>query len=433
MNENGLIQQIIILGGYGFYIELFFAMIVILSRAYKRKYFLLRALICLLVGFPCYYLPALRLGGFDYKYLLIMVLQFFAGLFLYKEKPFPILFSVVGCWALQHVAWNLLGILYDLIPNVTLMPQIGILAIYYSVFLIVYFAAFYLIYMLKIKITYSKRQLLSFLFATIIILTTMFLSQKIGQWSIPTRMYSLLVAFLSLIILIGYPYLSDLVIKERNLANEKINLERMLTLQAEQQQLSKETTDILNMKFHDMKNQIIAMKNMNEEDRIENALELEKSIDIYSDIAKTGNEAVDIVITQKSLLCTSKGIRFTYILDGKALSFMAKSDITSLFGNIIDNAIEGCEKEEGEYRLIKLRMFVQNSLVFIQQENYFHGDIAFDKNGLPLSSKGDFINHGYGTKSIRYIVEKYHGQMSMNHQDDIFSLSLVLPQVQNEE
>ena len=62
MNENGLIQQIIILGGYGFYIELFFAMIVILSRAYKRKYFLLRALICLLVGFPCYYLPALRLG-----------------------------------------------------------------------------------------------------------------------------------------------------------------------------------------------------------------------------------------------------------------------------------------------------------------------------------------------------------------------------------
>ncbi len=427
MNENNLIGVIILWGQYSFFLELYIAMLIVLFYAKKRKLFWVRALVGAAVGFPCYYLPNLSLFGFNYTYLIVMSIVFVLGLFLYDEKIFPILLSSVAAWALQHVSWNILGVIYDLIPNVGQIEKAWLLLIKYFVYIVVYGVFLLCLLKMKIKITFNKRQLWSFVFASIVVVATMFLSQSVTEWNISYRLYTTLVALLTLTIMLGYPYLSDLVINERNLTNEKNNLENMLSLQAKQQELSKETTDIINLKFHDMKNQLMSMRSMSLEDRTESAKEIEKSIDIYSDIAKTGNQAMDIVITQKSLLCTSNKIRFTYIIDGTSLSFMNKSDITSLFGNILDNAIEACEKEEGEFRLIKMRTYLQKGFVIIQEENYCHSLLQFGKNGLPISSKKDEINHGYGSKSILYLVEKYQGQLKMEQKDDVFYLSILIP------
>ncbi len=427
MNENNLIGRILFLGNYSFFLEIFFALIILLIHGKKRKYFPLFLFIVLIGGFPFYFLPEMNFLSFDYSYLLIFLFVFLCGLLLYKEKIFTLFFSCMAAWGVQHISWNLLGILYDLLPNVSSYSDSLLRLIYFLCFLSVYAFSLILFLKLNLKISYNKHDKFSFLLSMIILISTIYLSQSITTWSIPIRIYTMLVAFLSLIIMIIYPYLSSLRIKEKELSDEKENLERMVSLQAKQQALSKEATDLLNMKFHDMKHQLLLMRSMDENKRDETTKEIEKSIDLYTDIARTGNDALDIVITQKSLLCTSKDIRFTYILSGECLFFMNKSDLTSLFGNILDNAIEAASKEEGEYRIIKLKAYQQNAMVLIQEENYAHQKVSFDKSGLPVSTKGDPNYHGFGSKSISYITEKYHGHIHFTQQDDVFSLSIMLP------
>lgn len=428
MNESNILNIVIFLGQYSFFLELFFAMLIILSNAKKRKYFFLRALIFLGISFPLYYLPLITLGRFSYSYILVMTLVFIYGLFLYKEPVFLILLAAVGSWAIQHFAWNFMSIIFDLIPNVaTALSHGSILTIFLVGLFVIYFAFFLLFYKLKIVIRQNKAQVFSFFFAAVVIICAMFLSQLVTQWNIILRIYSCFVVFMALCVMIGFPYLYDLIIKERNLANEKNNLENMLVLQAKQQKLSKETIDVMNLKFHDMKNQIQTLKHVNQVEKDYAVSELEDSIDIYTNIARTNNEAIDIVITQKSLLCSSKRIRFTYIIDGKSLSFLSTSDITSLYGNIIDNAIEAVEREKDDFRLIKLRTYKQGGLILIQEENYCHNSLSFDNNQLPISTKNDSINHGYGLKSIKYIVDKYEGQLTTTLKDDVFTLLAAIP------
>lgn len=427
MNESGIISKVILLGQYSFFLELFFALLILLHRSKKRKYFWLRAIGCIAVSFPTFYMPMLYLGSFNYTFLIIMILVFLSSIFLYQESIPTLFFSTIASWGIQHCYWNLMSVVFDLVPGVSSWSKLQIQLVDIPGIIVIYLFFFLAFHKLKIRPEFRKEQVFSFAFATIMMLATMSLSQSIKQWNIAIRFYSFFLALLSLIIMIGYPYLVNLIVKERNLANEKKNLENMLALQAEQQQLSKQTTDVLNMKFHDMKNQLLSMKSMDEKNRIKTADEIEKSIDIYSDIARTGNEAMDIVITQKSLLCSSKKIRFTYILDGSACRFMSSTDITSLYGNIIDNAIEACEKEEGDFRLIKLKTCRQDGFLLIQEENYCHNPVSFGKDGLPLSNKADRNLHGFGTKSIRYIVEKYSGQLNLRQEDGVFYLSLLIP------
>lgn len=432
MNENNIIGRIIPFGNYSFFLEIYIAMLIILFNSKKRKYFPLRVFAGLVIGIPIYFLPTLTLFSFNYSYIIIMLICFVITLFLYQESVFVPFFAAFASWGLQHIAWNLLGIIYDLIPNVAQLSDYLLKIILLLTFTVVYSIAFFIIYRFKISIKYNRKQIFSFLLALIMLITTLYLSQSIKTWNITIRIYTILVAFLSLIIMIGYPYLSSLIIKEKELSDEKNNLEKMLELQANQQKLSKQATDILNLKFHDMKNQLLLMKNVNEQERNKISDEIEKSIDIYTNIARTGNEAMDIVVTQKSLICSSENIRFTYILSGECLQFMNKSDITSLYGNILDNAIEAAREEKNDYRLIKLKTFTQNGLVLIQEENYCHKPISFGSNGLPISKKKDSINHGYGSKSIRYIVEKYHGTIRMKQEENIYFLNIAIPIPENQ-
>ena len=106
---------------------------------------------------------------------------------------------------------------------------------------------------------------------------------------------------------------------------------------------------------------------------------------------------------------------------------MKQSDIYSLFGNAIDNAIEAVERiEDDEKRCIIVRVKKSRGMVLVHIENYYNGELSF-KGGLPQTTKKDKRYHGFGMKSIRMIVEKYHGYFSTKSTDGIFSLDILLP------
>ena len=142
---------------------------------------------------------------------------------------------------------------------------------------------------------------------------------------------------------------------------------------------------------------------------------------------KTGNETLDIVLSEYRIYCASHGILFTAFADGAALRGMGVADICSLFGNIMENAVEACERvQDPARRVISLNVRSLAGQVSVCAENYFEGEVRF-ADGLPVTRKEDTFRHGYGVKSIRMIAEKYGGTMQCGAAGGLFSVRVLFP------
>ena len=65
-------------------------------------------------------------------------------------------------------------------------------------------------------------------------------------------------------------------------------------------------------------------------------------------------------------------------------------------------------------------------MVRIRAENYYAGRRSFE-NALPLTTKADHLWHGYGTRSILTIAEKYGGTAEFSTEKDIFTVNVLVP------
>ena len=151
-------------------------------------------------------------------------------------------------------------------------------------------------------------------------------------------------------------------------------------------------------------------------------------VSLYVASVKTGNDVIDLILTDKSILCRSKNIRITCIADCRNIGFMANGDLYALFGNIIDNAVEAVSAVDDEcMRCIGVNIHEVRGWISIMVENYFDGVLSFDEDGLPATRKHDRGIHGYGLKSVRHIAEKYGGNMAVESCGNIFRISVLLP------
>ena len=156
---------------------------------------------------------------------------------------------------------------------------------------------------------------------------------------------------------------------------------------------------------------------------------MEDAIDIYDSIEKTGNQALDIILTEKSFYCQKNGILLSCLADGRQLSFMDDADIYSLFGNLLDNAIRAALPLEPDLRVISLTIRAERGLLSIHSHNYYQGTVGLE-HGLPLTTNEDKTIHGFGVKSMNMIVEKYGGTISFQPGDGVFNLNMLFPAVQ---
>ena len=223
-------------------------------------------------------------------------------------------------------------------------------------------------------------------------------------------------------------YAYHIQVRELQMKFEVDTLQNILEMQYKNYQLSQESIEIVNQKYHDLKHQITLLKaEANSEKSTQYLEQMEKEIKSYEAQNKTGNKVLDAVLTSKSLYCQNKGIGFTCVADGTLLNFMAEMDISALFGNILDNAIEGAEKiPEKEKRLIHLSVAEQKSFLRIRVENYCEEKIVF-KNGIPQTTKKDKRFHGFGMKSIQSTVKKYGGSVTAGVRDNWFELRILIP------
>ncbi len=210
----------------------------------------------------------------------------------------------------------------------------------------------------------------------------------------------------------------------------QLQIANLLRAQArEQYRISKENVEAISMKCHDLKHLLLALRGVIDSKEFDSMME---TIDSYGAEIQTNNEVLDVVFQEKNFRCRKLGIQFTCIIDGTAVDFMGTTDQYILFGNLLDNAIEAVSQlPEGEIKNIQVTVRRDKGFVIITTENGYAGELQWD-GGRLRTSKKDKQSHGYGILSIEKIVHKYGGRYSINTEDQIFAMNIVLPAIQRE-
>lgn len=223
-------------------------------------------------------------------------------------------------------------------------------------------------------------------------------------------------------------YLQSALFKKSSMRKELETIQLLWHQQKGQYQLSKETIELINHKCHDLKHQVQAIRVVKDEKERETYLEkIEKSVQIYSAIVRTGNEILDTILTEKSLICENSGIHINCVADGSLLAFMNPVDLYTLFGNALDNAIEAVTKlESKEKRVIDIMLYERQSFLMLQIVNPMCGEVKFE-DGLPLTTKAKNGYHGYGMKSMLHTIQKYEGHLTTEVKNGCFYFNVMLP------
>jgi hypothetical protein len=213
------------------------------------------------------------------------------------------------------------------------------------------------------------------------------------------------------------------LLQVQHLEEDNRRMEKMMRDQAKMYQNSKESIDLINIKYHDLKKQINMIEKSGITEKDKTAIEEVKTgITNYESLAKTGNEAIDILLSEKALVLEKNRIRLSYIMDGNLLSFMPSVDVFSLVGNALDNAIEAVIQEEEDHRIISMKLYEKNSLILFEIQNYTSKQIDMKKI---TTTKKDADYHGFGMKAMDYIVRKYDGTLNLNCANSLFTLIAV--------
>lgn len=216
------------------------------------------------------------------------------------------------------------------------------------------------------------------------------------------------------------------LLRETDLKMQNEIIGQLLASEQKKQRMTAENVELINRKCHDLKHQIEGLKRMDSDaERDAYIRTIENAVLFYESAVKTGNNTLDLILMEKQLYCKAHGITFTCICDGEQLAMMDTMDIYSLFGNAIDNAIEGIRDADEKNRVIGLRVGRRGSFLTIHIENYLDHPLKI-VDGLPVTGK-DTDYHGFGVLSIRHVVLKYSGTMSIRTDQNLFRLDILIP------
>lgn len=222
-------------------------------------------------------------------------------------------------------------------------------------------------------------------------------------------------------------YLEGEMFKKSHIRQELEVMNLLYQKEREQYFLAKENIELINQKCHDLKHQIRALRKGDKEELDKYLKEIENSVEIYEAIVKTGNEVFDTILTEKSLHCRAKQIQVSCVADGSQMDFIDTIDLYALLGNAMDNAIEAVEQfREPEKRQIDVMIYRQQRFLVIHIMNPLPQSLVY-KEGLPVTTKADKSFHGFGLRSMKMIVKKYEGFLSVSEEDGCFSLKMLIP------
>jgi len=180
---------------------------------------------------------------------------------------------------------------------------------------------------------------------------------------------------------------------------------------------------------HDYKNHIQTLKaymSSGEYDKANAYLDLldEDLTSVYT-IVKTGSIIIDAILNSKISLADSKKISVNAKATVPESLSISEIDLCVVIGNLLDNAIEACEKIANGEKFIRIFMGIKNTQLYIYIANTAPGGKQTKVNGSFSTRKSGY--HGYGLMRIDKTVGKYRGYVRRSSEDGAFTTEILLP------
>jgi len=425
-------------------IEFFLFVVLFISKAPKRKFWIVRliATISLLIGLiaiVCVPLNSFyKVISFDRSIVSISttvvtlaILSLLAvGIgFSFDIPLYELMSNVYIGYAFRQIVFSIYSLLLNAINPDLLLIRIGQQTPFNFILYIVIYGIF-LIFGTVIVFTNKKIKRLTLELPIFIILTiTIVLNSAITNFAevisdehLLSYSFGLLSQILTLVLIIILNFYAQKQIELK--INNELSL-KLLNKQEEQYKFAKANAELMYIKVHDLKHQVSILRRGGEE--AEKILSgLESVISNYDSVHLTDNRVMNIILSEKWQYCSKHNIKLSCTVDPEAFKKIDNIHLYSLLGNILDNAIEAVMKiKNKDKRLISLVISKKKGVSIIQTYNYYVGDIVVE-NGLPITNKDEKEVHGFGLKSIRYIVDLYRGNVSFNIEKDIFNLQIMI-------
>lgn len=179
---------------------------------------------------------------------------------------------------------------------------------------------------------------------------------------------------------------------------------------------------------HDMKNHLIAISKLAEDEGLNQIPEyidsLINSTIVAGQFSNTGNIILDGIINMKLGEAKAAGVNLKVKIKVPDKIEIQPKDMVIVLGNLLDNSIRGaCESDSG--RFINFYMSMDRGKLLIEIENSYNGNLD-ERNGKLHSTKTEEKEHGLGIDSIRAVVERYNGDMLVEHDNEKFRVKIIM-------
>lgn len=244
-----------------------------------------------------------------------------------------------------------------------------------------------------------------------------------------------LVAFVILIFMnITIFEVYDKLASSLEIENENKIFEQRFILLAKSNEEKNKIYDEFREQQHDYINQFVAVKSDIQQGNNEEAIKLLDNLlntctDNIDIISQSGNDIIDSIINYKYSIARKAGIDFNVqIFIPESLPFDQR-DLCIIIGNALDNAIEAAKFST--FPFVELFLGIKKGAFVAVIKNSFVGNLKRDSDGKLLTTKSEKKSHGYGFSSIKKTVEKYHGQVIWEEENQVkgdkyFILTLIL-------
>ncbi len=155
---------------------------------------------------------------------------------------------------------------------------------------------------------------------------------------------------------------------------------------------------------------------------------MDESMNVFEITIKTGNTVTDVIVNDKQKAAEKQGIQFQSEFSYPKSDGYNAYDMGVIINNLLQNALEACEKMAEGKRYIYLSGRQKKKFYLINVKNSFEGEVTFDtKTNLPLSTKGkDTSLHGIGLSNVKREVDKYMGDVDIRARKNEFSVAVLL-------
>lgn len=418
--------------------ELLISEMVFLFRKQRRRKFHIRLAGSLSLYFLLAYIWMNFTGCFSETSLIPEILLYLGYASLtavpilccFEIQRLELLFVIVGGYATQHMCFALLRIFLYMVYHSLNVQGFCHVATQYLAYIL--WAAF--VYVLFIRKNQEKEDFCTedvriAVFALVLALAAIVLSVIYSYPDETLNIYNCILCPAYGILCCAMVLVMEFyVLRENRMKREQEMMEQVLQMANGQQKSTKAAIDIINIKCHDLKHQIRALAKMEDaRERSEYLQEVQRAVSIYDAAYHTGCKALDYILREKSLMFDEHHVEFSCMVEGEIMEFMSTPDIYALMGNALDNALQCVMQEAEDERIISLQIKRNGDMLILHLENRCSHKPEF-QDGLPVTDKKDKANHGFGVKSIRYIAEKYSGELFMDVKYGKFCLDILFSQ-----